>query len=53
MRACDHQVVLPIYLGVTKKVPQYNFLISADNITLSGDEVMPSCEEIMKARGKK
>jgi len=50
MRACDHQVVLPMYLGVTKKVPEYDFLISTDILTLSGDEVMPSCEEIQKAR---
>jgi len=50
MRACDHQVVLPMYLGVTKKVPEYDFLISTDIVTLSGDEVMPSCEEIQKAR---
>jgi len=52
MRACDHQAVLPFYLGVTKKVPQYNFLISGDIVTLAGKDVMPSCEEIMKARGK-
>lgn len=52
MRACDHQTVLPMYLGVTKKVPQYNHLISGDIVTLTGNDVMPSCEEIMKARGK-
>jgi branched-chain amino acid transport system substrate-binding protein len=52
MRACDHQAVLPMYLGVTKKVPQYNHLISSDIVTLTGKDVMPSCEEIMKARGK-
>ncbi len=52
MRACDHQAVLPIFMGVTKKVPQYNFLISADIVTLSGKDVMPPCEEIRKARGQ-
>ena len=52
MRACDHQTVLPMYLGVTKKVPQYNHLISSNIVTLSGKDVMPSCEEIAKARGK-
>jgi branched-chain amino acid transport system substrate-binding protein len=52
MRACDHQAVLPMYLGVTKKVPPYDFLIAADIKTLKGKDVMPSCEEIMKARGK-
>jgi len=52
MRACDHQAVLPMYLGVTKKVPQYDFLISSNIVTLPGKDIMPSCEEIKKARGK-
>lgn len=50
MRACDHQAVLPIFMGVTKKVPEYDFLIASNIETLTGDEVMPSCEEIQKAR---
>ena len=52
MRACDHQAVLPMFLGVTKKVPQYDFVISTDIITLPGKDIMPSCAEIKKARGK-
>jgi len=52
MRACDHQLVLPMYLGVTKKVPEYEFLISSDIVTLTGDEVMPTCDEIKAARGE-
>jgi branched-chain amino acid transport system substrate-binding protein len=52
MRACDHQVMLPIYMGVTKKVPEYNFVICSDIITVPGDEGLPTCEEIRKARGK-
>jgi branched-chain amino acid transport system substrate-binding protein len=51
MRACDHQAVLPMFMGVTKKVPQYNFLISTDIVDLPGKEIMPTCEEIRKARG--
>ena len=51
MRACDHQAVLPLFLGVTKKVPQYDFVISTDIVTLSGKDIMPSCEEIKKVRG--
>lgn len=51
MRACDHQAVLPMFLGVTKKVPQYDFLISSDIVTFSGKDIMPSCEEIKKVRG--
>lgn len=50
MRACDHQVVLPIYMGVTKKEPGGEFLRASDIVTLSGEEVMPTCEEIEKAR---
>jgi len=50
MRACDHQVVLPMYLGVTKKSPEYDFIISSDIITMTGDEVMPTCEEIAESR---
>jgi branched-chain amino acid transport system substrate-binding protein len=52
MRACDHQAVLPMYLGVTKKVSQYDFLISSGIVTLTGKDVMPSCEEVMKTRGR-
>ncbi|RLB25486.1 MAG: amino acid ABC transporter substrate-binding protein [Deltaproteobacteria bacterium] len=52
MRACDHQAVLPIFMGATKKVPEYDFLICSDITTLTGDEVMPSCGEIKKARGR-
>ena len=52
MRACDHQVVLPMFLGVTQRSPELGFGISSDIVTLTGDEVMPSCEEIMEARGK-
>ena len=50
MRACDHQAVLPIYLGVTKKSTTDDFVISSDIATLAGDEVMPTCEEIAAAR---
>jgi branched-chain amino acid transport system substrate-binding protein len=52
MRACDHQAVLPMYLGVTKKVPQYDFLISGNIVTIPGKDIMPTCEDIKKARGK-
>jgi branched-chain amino acid transport system substrate-binding protein len=50
MRACDHQAVLPLFMGITKKVPQYNFLISADIVTLAGKDVMSTCAEIRKVR---
>jgi len=52
MRACDHQAVLPMFLGMTKKVPQYDFAISSDIVTLRGKDILPTCAEIKKARGK-
>lgn len=52
MRACDHQVVLPMFMGVTGKVPEYEFVVSTNIETLSGDDVMPTCDEIMQARGQ-
>lgn len=50
MRACDHQVVLPIFMGVTKKKPGSDILVATDIVTLRGEDVMPTCEEIKKAR---
>ena len=52
MRAFDHQAMLPMFMGVTKKVPEYPFLIASDIITIPAKDVMPSIEEIKKARGK-
>jgi len=52
MRACDHQVVLPIYLGVTQKAADKEYIISTDIVTLSGKDVLPSCDEIKKERAK-
>jgi branched-chain amino acid transport system substrate-binding protein len=50
MRACDHQVILPMYYGVTKKVPGYDFLLGSDMVTVPGKDYLPSCEEIAKLR---
>jgi branched-chain amino acid transport system substrate-binding protein len=52
MRAFDHQAQLPMYMGVTKKVPQYDFLVAGDIVTIPGEAVMPSIEEIKQARKK-
>jgi len=52
MRAYDHQAMLPMYMGVTKKKPGYDFLVADDIVTLAPEEVMPSIEEIRKARMK-
>jgi branched-chain amino acid transport system substrate-binding protein len=52
MRSYDHQAMLPMYMGVTKKVPEYPFLIATDIVTIPAKDVMPSIEEIKKARGQ-
>jgi branched-chain amino acid transport system substrate-binding protein len=52
LRAFDHQVMFPMYMGVTKKSPQYDFLIADQIVTVPGSDVMPSIEEIKKARGQ-
>lgn len=52
MRAFDHQAMLPMYMGVTKKVPGYPFLIASDIVTIPAKDAMPSIEEIKKARGQ-
>ncbi len=52
MRAYDHQAMLPMFMGVTKKKPGYDFLVADDIVTLAPEEVMPSVEEIKKERMK-
>ncbi|MGD8739051.1 MAG: ABC transporter substrate-binding protein [Desulfobacterales bacterium] len=52
MRACDHQAILPMNFGVTKVSPELGFAVATDIYTLRGAEVMPSCQEIMDARGQ-
>jgi branched-chain amino acid transport system substrate-binding protein len=52
LRACDHQATLPMFMGVTKKVPGYNFLTATDIVTIPGKDVMPSCAQIAASRKK-
>jgi branched-chain amino acid transport system substrate-binding protein len=52
LRAYDHQALLPMYMGVTKKAPGYEFLIAGDIVTISGQDAAPPLEDIKKARGK-
>jgi branched-chain amino acid transport system substrate-binding protein len=52
MRAYDHQAMLPMYMGVTKKVPEYPFLIASDIVTIPAKDAIPSIEEVKKARGQ-
>jgi branched-chain amino acid transport system substrate-binding protein len=50
MRACDHQLMLPMFYGVTKLSPQYDYLIAGETMTISGKDYLPACEEIQKVR---
>ncbi len=51
MRACDHQLMLPMFYGVTKKLPQYpDFVAATDLMTIAGKDYLPTCEEIAKVR---
>ncbi len=53
LRACDHQLELPMYWGVTAKDLKYpDFLISADNQVIQAKDYMPTCEEVLKNRKK-
>ncbi len=52
MRACDHQAMLPMFMGTTKKAPGYDFLIADDIVTIAGKDVMPDCAEIARQRKK-
>ncbi|MDQ7849711.1 MAG: ABC transporter substrate-binding protein [Armatimonadota bacterium] len=50
MRACDHQVIYPIIAGVTKKNLQLNAIVAANPVILRGADVMPTCEDVARAR---
>ncbi len=50
MRACDHQIMLPTFFGITKKSPDYEFLIASDIVSIPAKDYMPTCEEVLKQR---
>ncbi len=52
MRKCDHQLVLPMYFGKTKKDARFPFLVAGDVETIAGKDYMPTCDEVMKQRKK-
>jgi len=52
MRAYDHQAMLAMFMGKTKKSADYPFLIATDIVTVPGAEAMPSIEDIKAAREK-
>lgn len=53
MRGCDHQLILPMYYGVTKKSPRDGFLIGTGMVTVPGKDYLPTCEDMSKLRGGK
>ncbi len=52
LRACDHLIERPVYFGVTKKSPKYEFLIADDIQVVPAKESMAPCEEILQRRKK-
>lgn len=50
IRGCDHQLELPMYFGVTKKDPKYNFLVAGDIQAIPAKDYMPTCDEVIKTR---
>jgi branched-chain amino acid transport system substrate-binding protein len=44
--------MLPMFMGVTKKAPGFDFLIATDIVTIPADELMPSIENIKTIREK-
>lgn len=51
LRKEDHQVMLPMFYGITAKVSDK--VIAKDIISLPADQTMPSVEEVLKSREKK
>jgi branched-chain amino acid transport system substrate-binding protein len=52
IRACDHLLERPVYFGVTKKSPKYEFLIADDIHVVPAKEAMLTCDEVYELRKK-
>lgn len=50
VRDFDHQIMLPMFVGVTKADPAYDFLIAGQIETIPADQVMMSVDDVKKAR---
>jgi hypothetical protein len=50
IRKCDHQLELPLFFGVTKKHPRYDFLVADDIELIQAKDHMPSCDEVLGSR---
>lgn len=53
MRAFDHQMMFPMFMGSTARIDGYDFLMPVDLVTIPGTDVIPPIEEIKQARGLK
>jgi branched-chain amino acid transport system substrate-binding protein len=53
MRACDHQLQLPMLFGVVGKSPKFkDYLVATDLAVVPYKDYMPTCEEVLKTRLK-
>ena len=51
IREFDHQIMLPMFVGVTKKMPGYDdFLVATDIETIPADQAIVPLDEVKKAR---
>ncbi|MGO9118646.1 MAG: ABC transporter substrate-binding protein [Desulfomonilaceae bacterium] len=51
MRACDHQLQLPMMFGKVIKSPEYkDFLVAGDIVTVPFKDYMPTCDAVQKTR---
>lgn len=53
VRKFDHQLMEPMFVGVTKKAPGYKYLIAGDIETIPAEEAVPPIDEVKKAREQK
>lgn len=50
IRDFDHQIMQPMFIGVTKKVAGYDFLIASEIETIPADQAIVPLDEVKKAR---
>ena len=50
IREFDHQIMLPMFVGVTKAAPGFDFLIVGEIETIPADQVIVPVDEVKKAR---
>lgn len=52
IRAFDHQVMIPLIIGKMRKDPAYPFYVCKEDVVFfKAEEVMPTVEEVIGARG--